>query len=92
MSEGQEAQVTFDAIEEGIFQGNVKKVGNTASASGGVARYSVEITIPKDEEMKAGMNASATNLSYLRKRLAAIGANVQIKATRNQGYSLEEAG
>lgn len=92
VSEGQEAQVTFDAIEEGIFQGNVTKVGNTASASGGVARYSVEITIPKDEEMKAGMNASATNLSYLRKRLAAIGANVQIKATRNQGYSLEEAG
>ena len=60
VSEGQEAQVTFDAIEEGIFQGNVTKVGNTASASGGVARYSVEITIPKDEEMKAGMNASAT--------------------------------
>ena len=36
------------------------KVGNTASASGGVAKYTVEITIPKDEKMKAGMNASAT--------------------------------
>ena len=30
-----------------------------------------------------------TNLSYLRKKLAQIGANVKIKATRNAGYSLE---
>lgn len=29
-------------------------------------------------------------ISYLRKKLAASGANVQIKATRNAGYSLEE--
>ena len=30
-----------------------------------------------------------TNLSYLRKKLAQIGADVKIKATRNAGYSLE---
>ena len=30
-----------------------------------------------------------TNLSYLRKKLAQVGANVKIKATRNAGYSLE---
>ena len=30
-----------------------------------------------------------TNLSYLRKKLIQIGANVRIKATRNAGYSLE---
>lgn len=29
------------------------------------------------------------NISYLRKKLASIGADVQIKAVRNQGYSLE---
>ncbi len=29
-------------------------------------------------------------ISYLRKKLAALGANIQIKATRNVGYSLEE--
>lgn len=29
-------------------------------------------------------------ISYLRKKLTALGANVQIKATRNAGYSLEE--
>lgn len=60
VEQGQTAQVTFDAIEDKTFEGTVTKVGNTASASGGVAKYTVEITIPKDEEMKAGMNASAT--------------------------------
>lgn len=29
-------------------------------------------------------------ISYLRKKLAALGANIQIKAARNAGYSLEE--
>ena len=29
-------------------------------------------------------------ISYLRKKLAALNANIQIKATRNAGYSLEE--
>ena len=29
-------------------------------------------------------------ISYLRKKLAALHANVQIRATRNTGYSLEE--
>lgn len=29
-------------------------------------------------------------ISYLRKKLTALGANIQIKATRNMGYSLEE--
>lgn len=60
VEQGQTAQVTFDAIEDKTFEGTVTKVGNTASASGGVAKYTVEITIPKNEEMKAGMNASAT--------------------------------
>lgn len=60
VEEGQEAQVTFDAIEDEVFEGKVTKVGTTASASGGVAKYTVEITVPKDDQMKAGMNASAT--------------------------------
>ena len=52
--------MTLDAIEGKSFAGTVTKVGASASASGGVAKYTVEITIPKDELMKEGMNASAT--------------------------------
>lgn len=38
----------------------------------------------------AEMNVVWVYVSYLRKKLAALDANIQIKATRNAGYSLEE--
>lgn len=56
----QAATVTFDAIEDREFEGTVTDIGTSATASGGVAKYTVEITIPADQEMKEGMNASAT--------------------------------
>ena len=37
----------------------------------------------------AEINVVWVYISYIRKKLASIGANVQIKATRNRGYSLE---
>lgn len=58
--DSQEAVVTFDAIEEEEFTGEVTEIGNTASVNGGVAKYTVSVSVPKDEEMKQGMNASAT--------------------------------
>lgn len=36
------------------------------------------------------LNVVWVYISYLRKRLQSLGADIQIKATRNQGYSLEE--
>ena len=39
----------------------------------------------------AEINVVWVYISYLRKKLAALQADVQIKATRNAGYSLEEA-
>ena len=57
---GQEAEITFDAIEEKEFTGEVTEIGNTAAVNGGVAKYTVSVSVPKDEEMKQGMNASAT--------------------------------
>ena len=41
-------------------------------------------------ESEAELNVVWVYISYLRKKLAALGADIQIKATRNQGYSLEE--
>ncbi len=61
VSQGQQAEVTLDAIEDETFAGTVTKVGSSAgSSSGGVAKYTVEVEIPGDERMKEGMNASAT--------------------------------
>lgn len=61
VSEGQEAEVTVDAIDGQTFTGTVTSVSNTASSSGnGSAKYVVEISVPKDSSMKEGMSASAT--------------------------------
>lgn len=41
-----------------------------------------------DSETESGV--VWVNISYLRKKLASVGADVQIKASRNQGYFLEQ--
>ena len=41
-------------------------------------------------DSEADISTAWTYISYLRKKLAALESNVQIKATRNAGYSLEE--
>ena len=38
----------------------------------------------------AEVNVVWVYLSYLRKKLSSLGANVQIRVARNAGYSLEE--
>ena len=42
------------------------------------------------QDSDAEINVVWVYISYLRKKLAALGADIQIKATRNSGYSLEE--
>lgn len=41
-------------------------------------------------DSEAEMNVVWVYISYLRKKLVALGANIEIKATRNAGYTLEE--
>ncbi|MGN0436914.1 MAG: response regulator transcription factor [Lachnospiraceae bacterium] len=41
-------------------------------------------------DSEAELNVVWVYISYLRKKLTALNANIQIKATRNAGYSLEE--
>lgn len=41
-------------------------------------------------DSQAEVNVVWVYISYLRKKLSALQANVQIKATRNAGYSLED--
>ena len=58
---GQDAEITFDALEGQSYTGKITEIsGQCASVSGGVARYAVKIELAKDENMRAGMNASAT--------------------------------
>ena len=76
VSKGQEANITLDAIENKTFTGTVTKVGNSASSSSsGVAKYTVEVTVPKDEQMKTGMNASATIIIENKENILTIPVN-----------------
>lgn len=72
---GQEATVELDAIEDETFTGEVTAIGDTASASGGVDKYTVSLTIPKDDRMKQGMNASATITIDSRENVVTIPVN-----------------
>ena len=47
----------FDGIS---FSGAISKVANTAQTASGTAKYEVEIELPLDEDMRAGMSATAT--------------------------------
>lgn len=54
----QEATVTIDAIEDETFTGTVTGINTSGSSSGGVTKYTVQISIDKTEEMLTNMNAS----------------------------------
>ena len=76
VSEGQQAEITLDALEDETFTGTVTKVGGSASSSNsGVAKYTVEVEIPGDERMKEGMNASAIITIEKRENVVTIPVN-----------------
>ena len=92
VEKGQTAVVTFDAIENKEFEGEVTKIGSTASVNGGVAKYTVEITIPNDDEMKQGMNASATITTEERKDVLTLPMNaLQEQGDRTFVYTEQDA-
>ena len=76
VSEGQQAEISLDAMDDETFTGTVTKVGSSASSSnGGVAKYTVEVEIPGDERMKEGMNASAAITIEKRENVVTIPVN-----------------
>lgn len=88
---GQTAEVTFDAIEDQTVQGEVTKIGSTASVNGGVAKYTVELTIPKSDEMKQGMNASAVITIEEREQVLTLPMNaLQEQGDRTFVYTQKE--
>lgn len=89
---GQAATITFDAIENKEFQGEVTKVGNTASVNGGVAKYTVELTLDKEDGMKQGMNASATITIEERKDVLTLSMNaIQERGDKSFVYTEKDS-
>ena len=59
VSAGQSAEVTIDALPGRAYTGTVTHVDPNGKNSGGSTRYTVTITIDREENMLAGMNATA---------------------------------
>lgn len=57
---GQKATIEVDALEGEKFEGEITDIANNATSSGGTAKYTVNITLPRSEKMKNGMSATAT--------------------------------
>lgn len=92
VSKDQEAEVKLDALEDSSFTGTVTKVGSSSQSSGnGVAKYTVEITIPKDAQMKEGMNASAVITVEEKKDVVTIPVNaLQEKGDKTFVYTKKD--
>ncbi len=57
---GQKATLTLEAIPNELFEGQITSVSREGTSNGGTTKYKVEITLPKNGDMIAGMNASAS--------------------------------
>ena len=57
---GQKATVTFDAIENKEYEGEITSLDKNGTTSNGTTKYPVEITLIKEDSMMSGMNASVT--------------------------------
>ena len=57
---GQTAKIMLDAIEGEEFEGTITSVSSEASSGSSSAKYPVEITFDKTDDMRIGMTASAS--------------------------------
>ena len=57
---GQEAVIVFNALPDHEFIGIITDIATSSHSQSGVAKYTVEVSLDKDEKMRLGMNATAT--------------------------------
>ena len=60
VSLGQQAAIAFDAIEGKEYEGTISELDKSGTVTNGGAKYRAVIELDKTEEMRAGMNATAT--------------------------------
>lgn len=58
--EGQQATIVFDAIPDREFSATISTIGKNGVVVNGAAKYDAELIMDKVDEMRAGMNATAT--------------------------------
>ena len=55
---GMQAAITLDALPGSSFTGTITAINPYGENSGGNTKYTVTVTLPRDEKMLSGMNAS----------------------------------
>ena len=61
---GMTAQLTMNALADETFEGQVTRVGQTGSGSGGSSKFDVEITLSRESDMLPGMSVAAQLTLY----------------------------
>lgn len=61
---GMTAQLTMNALPDETFEGQVTRVAQTGSGSGGSSKFDVEITLSRESDMLPGMSATAELTLY----------------------------
>lgn len=59
---GQNVELAMDAITDHTYSGTVSKISQIGTATSGVTVYDVTLTIDGDDQLKLGMNGTATIL------------------------------
>ena len=59
---GQNVELAMDAITDHTYAGTVSKISQIGTATSGVTVYDVTLTIEGDDQLKLGMNGTATIL------------------------------
>ena len=61
---GMTAQLTMNALPDETFEGQVTRVAQTGSGSGGSSKFDVEITLSRESDMLPGMSTTAQLTLY----------------------------
>lgn len=86
IKEGQKAKITFDALEDQVFQGKVIEISPTGSESQGVVSYDVKIALEEDNEnIKPAMTANV-EIIVAEKENVLIVPNSAIKTLNGKNY------
>ena len=56
---GMIAEVTVTALQGEEFEGEITRIASSGSGNGGSSKFAVELELPRESEMLAGMSASA---------------------------------
>ena len=62
---GQEAEILLDALPGVRFYGEIHRINIAGTTSGGSARYTVELLLPRAPEMLPAMSASAVIITHV---------------------------